>query len=180
MIMFSGTWRIMPDRSLRRSLIATAAFAAVMACSSKESSLTLPPPPPSPSFTISSAYGISASTAAVRDPQPRVRYAVTVTNGSAADEQIAYGGCWASIRLFPTPDRSGTPRYDSGLGGAGCTSSETRLTLPSGQSIDLVGYVDVAAIVASGLAGGHYYVSILVSPNGSATPIAAGEIDIQP
>ncbi|MDB4877851.1 MAG: hypothetical protein JWM41_4297 [Gemmatimonadetes bacterium] len=179
MIMFSGTSRIMPDVSLRRSLIATAAFAAAAACSSKESLVTSPPPP-SPSFTISSAYGISASTAAVRDPQPRVRYAVTVTNGSATDEQIAYGGCWASIRLFPTPARSGTPSYDSGLGGSGCTSSEMRLTLPSGQSIDLVGYIDVAAIVASGLAGGHYFVSILVSPNGSATPIAAGEIDIQP
>jgi hypothetical protein len=170
----------MPVSSLRYTLVGSLALATVLACSSDGAAINQPPPPPAPAFTISNAYGISASAAAVRDPQARLRFAVTVTNGSATDEQVAYGGCWASIRLFPTPDRSGTPSYDSGLGSAGCAPSETHVTLAPGESTDLVGFIDLSAIVASGLPQGHYYVSILVSPNGSSTPIAAGEIDIQP
>jgi hypothetical protein len=159
----------------------TAVLVSSMACSTKDPG-AITGPPPSLNFTISNAYGIAASTAAVRDPSPRIRYTVTVSNGSDSQEQIEYGGCWAVVRLFATPDRSGTPVYESAGAASGCLSaaSATIVMLEPGQSTDLVGYIDMAAIMRSGIAAGHYYVSVLVSPNGSATPIAAGEVDIQP
>ncbi|MEO6877410.1 MAG: hypothetical protein ABI205_02945 [Gemmatimonadaceae bacterium] len=153
-------------------------LAGAAACSSSQApDGSLPPVQP---LTISSAFGIAASSAAVRDPSARIRYVLHVTNGSASDERITYGACWAGVRLFSSAARSGSPAFDSATGTAACVVPEYVTTISPGGSADLVGHLDVASVLAAGIPPGHYYVSLVVAPNGSPTQIAAGDVDIQP
>jgi hypothetical protein len=152
------------------SLVSAAACSSTAA---PDTSLPLVQP-----FTISSAFGIAASSATVRDPNARIRYVLHVTNGSGSDEQVSYGACWAGVRLFTSAARTGSPAFDSITGDSACILPEYVTTIAPGSSADLVGYLDVASVMAAGITAGHYFVSLVVSPNGSATQIAAGDIDV--
>ncbi len=162
---------------LTRFLIGLTLSGAVACSSAQAPDGTLPPVQP---LTISSAFGIAASSAAVRDPSSRIRYVLHVTNGSASDERVTYGACWAGVRLFRSAARSGPPAFDSAMGTDACVLPEYVTTISAGSSTDLVGYVDVASVLAAGITPGHYYVTLVVAPNGAPTQIAAGDVDIQP
>ena len=135
--------------------------------------------PPVVPLRISSAYAIAASSATVRDPSARIRYVLHITNGSSADEQVSHGDCWGTVQLFTSPARAGSPIFDSSTNGGACSPTEILTGIAPGESTDLVGYLDIADAMAAGVTPGHYYVTLVVAPNGSTTPIAAGDIDIQ-
>jgi len=138
--------------------------------------------PPMSGLEISSAYEIAASATLVHDPDARVQYVLHVTNGTDADEQVSYGACWAELRFYTTPARTGTPLYDYGAPkpGTGCTANWNETTVAPGGVADLVGYISMRELTAAGVPQGHYYVSLVVAPNGATTQIAAGEVDVQP
>ena len=129
---------------------------------------------------ISSAYGIAASSATVRDPDTRIRYVLHVTNGSDSNEELSYGACWGSLRFYTSEARAGTPVFDQAGRGTGCTTQLIETTVPPGGSADLVGYLGMNTLISAGVPQGHYYVSLVVAPNGTTTEIAAGEVDVGP
>jgi hypothetical protein len=163
------------------SIPSRASIVALLACAAACSSAAGPDGRTSSDvpLTISSAYAIAASSGTVRDPNARIRYVLHITNGSTTDEQVSYGDCWATVQLFASPARTGSPVFDSSTKGTACTTTENLAGIAPGESTDLVGYLDVAAAMAAGVTPGHYYVTLVVAPNGSTTPIAAGDIDIQ-
>lgn len=101
---------------------------------------------------------------------------ITVTNRSTTAEHVGYGGCWAAIRLFVTSQRVGTPGFDSGAGNPACSLFRNQLTIAPGDSGQLVGYYEVASIVAAGVAPGRYFVTLVVAPNGIETSVLGGDM----
>lgn len=168
-------------RAMKMSVFLRASVGAVMACTAACSSASGPGggDPPGAQLTISSAYAVAASSGTVRDPNARIRYVLHITNGGTTDEQVSYGDCWATLQLFTSPARTGSPVYDSSTKSGTCTAAQNRAGIAPGGSADLVGYLDVAAAMSAGVSPGHYYVTLVIAPNGSTTTIAAGDVDIQ-
>jgi len=155
---------------------------ACWACSSVTELPATQPPGPFSSVQISSDYSIAASVVTVSGPDAAIRYVLHITNGSDADEQVGYGACWAGLRFYQSPARTGAPVYDYGDAKAGyaCTANWNETTVPARGSTDLVGGVSMSTLAAAKVAPGHYYVSLVVTVNGSTTQIAAGEVDVLP
>lgn len=149
-----------------------------LACSS--SAEPVKPSAPSP-LRIGGAYSVTASSSQVRDPNPRLQYAVTVTNRSAVTEQLEYGGCWAYVRFFKNADRSGSPAYDAAVPNGGvCTADLNRVPLAPGASTSMIGHFELVSVLVLGVSPGHYSVSLLIAPDGVVTSVPAGEVELQP
>lgn len=105
---------------------------------------------------------------------PSLVYNVRISNASSSSFQIQYGGCWAFLRLYARADRSGTPLYDSGPPGIACTLDSHTTAVPPGTTVPISSQI----VLDPGLSPGHYFASVAISPNGAATILPAGEVDI--
>jgi len=106
---------------------------------------------------------------------PLVMYGVAISNPSSNPMQVVQTGCWAFLRLYARSDRTGTPAYDSGPPDVDCLLYSHRITVPAGTTTR----ISEALFIDPRLAG-HYFASVAIAPNGSATVIPAGEVDIIP
>jgi len=78
-----------------------------------------------------------------------------------------------SLRLYTRSDRAGTPAYDSGPPEVTCSAFSRTTTVPAGATARIGQELFIDPRLA-----GHYFASVAIAPNGSATVIPAGEIDI--
>jgi hypothetical protein len=107
-------------------------------------------------------------------------FVTTIVNRSDSTEKVERGGCWAFLRLYTNAARTGAPTYDSAQPGLGCTLELVDLRIAPHDSGQFNGSIPGATIVAEGTPPGHYYAAIAVAPNGVATELPAGEIDLKP
>ena len=115
----------------------------------------------------------------VNDWGPAVfQVTVTLTNTGTADTTLALlsGNCGVLVRVYRTPDRSGTPVYDAAAG-AECYVPALRPTLKPGKSVELASSADGPSIE---LETGRYFLDAVVTPVGHPrVEIEAGEIDVR-
>lgn len=165
-------------RHQRSWCLITVCAVASFACSS---STSVPDDSANPTpLVIGGAHTVSATSTQVRDPNSRLRYVVTITNRSSSTEEVKYSGCWAYIRLYKTAGRDGLPSYDSANPRPACPLPANHATVAPGDLAQIVGYYELASVLATGVVPAHYYVSLVVAPDGVTTSLAAGEIDLQP
>jgi len=131
-------------------------------------------------LSISGPFTLTATSRAVRDPVPRLRITITISNTSNSTEQVEYGGCWSFLRLYKTADLSADPAFDQQLKINACQVFLTDLSLAAGGSAVLSLSYDVPTLIASGVSAGQYFLGIAVAPNAVMRVLAAGEADIQP
>jgi hypothetical protein len=129
---------------------------------------------------VTGAYALSGSNVPIDSPTPGFRYVVTLANQSAASEDVSYGGCWGFFQLYKTPDRTGTPAFDFENTKPGCEAFSTKVTLRPGEATQLSGSTGFSSLEGEGVAGGHYYSSVRVAPNGVQTTVPAGEVTVAP
>jgi hypothetical protein len=105
---------------------------------------------------------------------PNLVYGVSISNSGSSPIQIQYGGCWAFVRLYARADRAGTPISDNGPPDVACTLDLHTAAIPAGATVQISSQTLLDPVVPVG----HYYASVAFAPNGAATVLPAGEIDV--
>jgi hypothetical protein len=120
-----------------------------------------------------------AKNSGVNDWGPAVfQVTVTLTNTGVKDTtvQVLTSNCGVLVRVYRTPERTGTPIYDAAAG-AECYVPALRKTLAPGKSVELASSADGPAI---DLETGRYFLNALITPIGHPrVEVQAGEIDVR-
>jgi len=112
---------------------------------------------------------------------PGFWYVASFTNQSRSEETVAFAGCWSFLRLYRTPDRTGTPVFDTERTTHECdSSSAVKLTPKAGAAASVSSQIDFATLKREGVPPGHYYLSVRIAPNGAQSVVPAGEVTVTP